>query len=155
MSPELAETKVNGPEPTHAKMFLFGLTTEPIAALAAIDRSWTNPPQIVVNGEGYRSNGYDPTQRAYQIESLKPADGSLSISLAASKASPVFNPVFIIKGWGSAQPSIAVNGKPASRNFYRIGQVHELESTDLIVWLQKESDTPIKITIESENRVSR
>lgn len=152
MSPELAETKVNGPEPTHAKMFLFGLTTEPIATLAGIDRSWTRPPKIVVNGESYRSNGYNPAQRAYQIESLKSPGSAISISLDGSPASPVFNPVFVIAGWGSAAPLIAVDGKPASPSAYRFGQIYKLESTDLIVWLEKQSNMPVTITIKGESR---
>ncbi len=150
MSPELAETNAEGPEPTHAKMFLFGLTTQAIGSLAAIDRSWTSPPGIVVNGEGYRSTGYDPTQRAYQIERFRSEGMTISISLGGSQASPVFNPVLVVKNWGDAAPSIALDGKRASPSDYRLGRIQRLEGTDLVIWLRKESTTPTTITIQPQ-----
>jgi hypothetical protein len=152
LSPKTRLMPSSGPEPTRSTYFLFELTNEPIAAVAKMDRSWLQPPAVTVAGEDFRAS-YDPAQRAYILtrQSAAPARKSkLELSVSASDRSPAVNPAFVIKNWGDAPAEVRIDGATPSNGKVRIGLVHHLDGTDLIVWIQYQSAHPFRLTFAGE-----
>jgi hypothetical protein len=131
------------------KIMLNGLTTKTVEELLPLAKSWSYPAKLEIKGNGFVSEGYDPTDMAYHISCEKPVkSGKLEMKLAASEDSPVVNPAFVIKGWGDADAALKINGKKIKRGKnFRAGLRDTLESTDLIVWLRTESTEPVKISL--------
>jgi len=129
-----------------SKILLHGLTTKSAAELVPLAKSWLSAPSIESHGAGFQSRGYDTTQRAYVIvrqDSEVPAQ--LQLSLLASPESPILDPAFVIKNWGDAEPKLRIDGKPVVRGpAFRYGFVSTLHGSDLVVWLQMESNKPAK-----------
>lgn len=139
---------------TETKILMNGLTTEPVSALLPLAKSWISPPKITVQGNGYRSIGYDPTQRAYVV-TLSPGTtpSPAHLALDASEASPVFDPAFVIQGWGDDGALLKVDGKRvALGKDARVGYAHKLGETDLVVWIRKQSTTPLSVEIGPAKR---
>jgi len=132
---------------TMTKIMLHGLTTKSAAELVPLAKSWLHAPEAELSDQGFRSEGYDPTQRAFIIVRQNGSDATrFRYQLQASADSPVINPAFVIKNWGERQARVSVNGKPISRGeAFRYGLVPTLEGTDLIVWLQTEAEKPITV----------
>lgn len=141
-------------ENTQSKLLLNGLTTKSVAELLPLAKSWLTPAEIDVVGEAYRSEGYDPAQRAYVLvrtTSGKPA--VLELTLQASQHTPLVNPAIVIKNWGEDGARLQIDGKRVTRGKdFRYGRMQKLEGTDLVVWIQKESTTPLKVTVAPEDR---
>ena len=131
------------------KVMLNGLTTKTVEELLPLAKSWSYPAKLKIKGNGFVSEGYDPTDMAYHISCEKPVkSGKLEMKLAASEDSPVVNPAFVIKGWGDADAASKINGKEIKRGKnFRAGLRDTLESTDLIVWFRTESTKPVKISL--------
>ena len=100
------------------KIMLAGLTVQPADKLPSLMRSWSQPAEIELTGDGFESEGYDQTQKAYVLKCKEPG-ADLSFKLAASMESPVINPALVVKGWGDANAQLTLNGKaiPAARGF--------------------------------------
>jgi hypothetical protein len=128
-------------ENTMTKILLHGLTTKSAAELVPLAKSWLSSPSIEVSGEGFQSQGYDQTQRAYVIARKSGSSAAQFRSvLKASSESPLVNPAFVIKNWGDAEPKLRIDGKVVARGAtFRYGFVPTLEGSDLIVWLGLES----------------
>jgi hypothetical protein len=150
MSPDPNKAWVEGPGPTKSSYFLFGLTKQSAADLALLDRSWLEPPSLRVEGGDFISK-YDPAQRAYVLtrNGAGAANGKqkLQIMLEASDRSPMVNPAFVIKDWGNFRVKVRMDGKPLSKESFRTGLVQKLEGADLIVWIQRESIRPVRLTV--------
>ncbi len=134
---------------SHMAVMLYGLRNEPIEELVPLARSWNNPAELKVLEGKVKSKGYDKFQRAYVLTCEKAVNrSSLEFELAASDESPVVNPAFVIKNWGTADAMLKINGKNISRGKdFRFGHRHRLEGSDLIVWVKTESTEPIKILL--------
>jgi len=129
------------------KIMINGLTTKNIKDLLPLAKSWSNPAKLEVDGDGFESQGYDPTELAYQLS----CEGSdeIVMHLHASEDSPLVNPAFVITNWGEGDIELKVNGKALEcGEDYRVGHRHQLESADLIVWVRYESEKPTEIEIE-------
>lgn len=50
-----------------SKLLLDGLTLKPAQELVPLAASWLSPPQVVVTGVGFRSEGYDAAERAFVL----------------------------------------------------------------------------------------
>jgi len=139
----------DGERNSHMAVMLYGLRNEPIEELVPLARSWNNPAELKVLGGKVKSKGYDKFQRAYVLTCEKAVNrSSLEFELAASDESPVVNPAFVIKNWGTADAMLKINGKNISRGKdFRFGHRHRLEGSDLIVWVKKDSTKPIKILL--------
>ena len=129
------------------KILLHGLTTQSAAHLVPLAKSWLSAPAMEISGTGFQGQGYDQTQRAFVIVRQ---DGSviprLQVSLPASSDSPLMHPAFVIKNWGDAEPKLLVNGKPVARgSVFRYGFVPTLDGSDLVVWLQIQSEKPTSL----------
>ncbi len=129
------------------KIMLQGLTDQPIVALAKLVRSWDSAPTLEVTSEGITSNGYDPTQRAYILKSKSDAVPSrVSFQVAASEASPIENLAIFVEGWGQRKASVEINGEKTAA---KVGYRHTLDGSDLILWLESSSNSPLAITLIS------
>jgi hypothetical protein len=141
-------------EGTMSKLLLDGLTAKSPQELVPLASSWLSTPKIEVTGEGFRSEGYDPAERAFVLVH----DGSakmtaLDITLQASEGSPALNPAIVIKNWGEGDARVTLDGKPvAAGKGLRFGHVERLEGTDLIVWVQTQSTKPLRFRLTAAGK---
>ena len=129
-------------------VLIYGFTNKTARSLIPLARSWNHAPKVI-NVKGAESIGYDKSQRAYIFRAEAKAHKT-SFSLGASAKSPVFNPCFVIKNWGSdtkAEVSINSKTKPGSKDL-RQGIIRDTDGTQtLIIWVRTESERPVKITV--------
>jgi hypothetical protein len=139
-------------EYTVSKVLLSGLTDKPVADLLPLAQSWLTPPSLAIVGEGFRSEGYDPTQRAFVVERTTAQSGaSLEVTMQAAESSPVVNPALVIRKWNQGKPQVWINGKPAGRDkALKLGLVNRLDETDLILWYQTTSKQPLRVRLVPE-----
>lgn len=133
------------------KIMMDGLTTRSAAQLLPLAKSWIAPPELQIAGEGYRSEGYDPAQRAWVVTRTgNGAAGSLQLMLAASDASPLFDPAVVIRNWGEGDAQLRVDGERVEwgKN-YRAGHVRHLDGTDLVIWMEKQTTRPVRIEVSA------
>jgi hypothetical protein len=130
-------------------LMLNGLTEKSAEGLLPLAKSWLHPAPLTVSGQGFAGTGYDPAQRAYVVERRGPAGpAALSVELGGSAESPVVNPALLVRGWGSGLPRITIDGRPAPLGpLVRAGLLHNLDGEDLIVWIRKESEAPVRIVL--------
>ena len=140
-------------EDSMTKIMLNGLTAKRAVRLVPLAKSWARPPELKLKkglfGSDFESEGYDPTERAYQIVCKKRGRPSvLELELAGSKDSPVVNPAFVIKGWGDKGAILTLKDriKKAGKSF-RVGHRHTVDGSDLIVWIKTESTKPVDIKL--------
>lgn len=134
---------------TETKILVDGLTTRSVAELIPLAKSWLSPPKMEVRGAEFQSEGYNPTQRAYMLQKINNANGDpLRLTLEASEASPIFHPAIVIKGWGEGGARLKIDEKSiAWGTNFRMGYIHRLQGTDLVIWLQKQSTTPLHVEL--------
>jgi hypothetical protein len=113
--------------------------------LISFGRSWAYAAGISGKGTYFKSNGYDASQRCYQIENTNQKARQAEFTLQGSKDSPIINPAFFVKNWNSNGAKILVNGKESKS--CRIGINQELEGTDLVLFVFIKEVAPMKITI--------
>jgi hypothetical protein len=132
------------------KIMLQGMTDQPAAELAAITRSWDHPARLVLKSGNFIGGEFDPTDRAYHLETKKsPASGSVDFTLAASKESPVYDVALVIMNWGQNSATLTLNGDQIPRGSkFRLGFRQQLNATDMIVWIQVQSMQPLKVTLK-------
>jgi len=111
---------------------LYGMSSMNMTELVSFGRSWAYAAGLSVSGTGFISKGYDKSQRCYQLENTGDKSQKVEITLKGSKDSPVINPAFYIKNWNSEVAKIMVNGKETK---CRIGINHELDGTDLVIFI--------------------
>jgi len=133
-------------------IMLNGMTDKPAGELAPIAKSWLSPAELKLlglTGRYFTNEGYDQAQRAYILSCGKVGKAApLKIELAASEDSPVINPGFVIKGWGTSKVSLTIDGKQIKPGKdFRFGHTNSLQDANLIVWLRKESTRPVRILI--------
>ena len=93
--------------------------------------------------------GYDRGQRAFVVGCLAKADSGLQIKVAASEDNPVYNPAFVLLGWGAAGASLEIDGETLERGEqFRYGHRHGLDSSDLILWIEHEATRPFEINLQ-------
>lgn len=132
---------------TMTKLMLNGMTTKTAVELIPLTKSWSNPAKLEVDGDGFESEGYDPTEMAYQLNCE--GAGKVEMSLNASGDSPLVNPAFVIKNWGESDIELKLNGRSQEcGEDYRVDHRYQLESTDLILWIKYESEKATDIVIE-------
>lgn len=137
-------------ESTATKILMDGLTQRTPAELLPLAKSWLSPPNIQVESSSYRSDGYDPTQRAFVAEKIASgATEPLIMTLAASSASPLFDPAIVIRNWGDAGARVKIDGRAvAAGKTLRIGHEAHLDGTDLVIWMERESTQSLRLEIQ-------
>lgn len=136
---------------TMTKIMLNGMTDKKASELALLARSWAMPPKLEVTSQGYVSEGYAPTERAYIIRNEKEA-GVLEFTIAANEEHPIVNLPLVVKNWGRKRAVLGINGKRVERSDFRSARVDRLEGTDLVVWAKLQSTKLLKVTISSPRR---
>jgi FKBP-type peptidyl-prolyl cis-trans isomerase 2 len=69
----------------------------------------------------------------------------VEIGLQGSKDSPVVNPAIRVKNWNSDEAKILVNG--ISSDNCRVGFNHELDGTELILFVFINTTSAVKISV--------
>ncbi len=138
-------------ENTMTKIMLDGLTTKSAAELVPLAKSWLSAPVMEVSGQGFTSEGYDQTQRAYILtRQADSSSGVLHSVLKASPESPLVNTAIVVKNWGEANPKLVVDGKVVPQGpAFRYGHITKLEGTDLVIWLRLESTKQTTLELSS------
>jgi len=127
---------------------LYGMTNRPAVSLVKLARSWIYPAELNVKSDGFASEGYDFTERAYTVSSKK-GGGILVFEMDASEESPLVNPAFVIKNWGEKDVIFKIKGNKVERGKdFRWGHRHTLEGSDLVIWIKMESVRPVSLTLE-------
>ncbi|MCL2659009.1 MAG: LamG domain-containing protein [Acidobacteriaceae bacterium] len=139
---------------TATKILLNGLTTSSLPELIPLAKSWLTPPPLELQSNSYRSEGYDPAQRAYLISGAKPAgEGAaapLRLVFHASETSPLFHMAILIRNWGGNDASLVLDGRPVPwGKEFRKSLVPGLDSTDLLLWIETRSSKPVQVEIRS------
>lgn len=129
--------------------WMYGASKQSTGELAELGRSWLQPPVLKVLKGDFTSEGYDFTQRAYLIDCKDKDIKQLELELLANSDSPLVNACMVVKGWEKQEPSIQLNGAPLVKNKdYRIGQRRGMESEDLMIWINKKSESRVRILIQ-------
>ncbi len=138
-------------EDTVSMLMLHGLTDKAARELVPLAKSWLSAPEIEMAGKGFASEGYDPAQRAYIVARQDAAvSAGVKLTLRASAERPAVNPVIIIRNWGQQGLTLRINERvvPLGKDF-RVGRRHTLEGTDAVLWIRKESMTPLRMSVTS------
>jgi hypothetical protein len=134
-------------EDTHTKIMLHGVTNKKAEDLRNLTNSWASPAKLKFGTSEIINAEYDPTGRAYQITTKSNAK-SLDFSVEANVESPVENACFVVKNWGNREVSLKVDGVIVPRGkAFRYGFRDTENGTDLVVYLEKKSVKPFKISI--------
>jgi hypothetical protein len=124
---------------------LYGINAMDLKEVIKLGRSWAYAPELITKDKQMVSNGFDRSERCYQLENKSPNARKIEFELRGNRENPICNPAFIIKNWAAEKASILVNGEKV--NDARIGIKHELEGNDLLVFLFLAKDKPVLITI--------
>jgi len=124
---------------------LYGMNNMSVKELVAFGRSWSYPAELSVLGGKCKSLGYDMSQRCYQLVNTVQNASKTEILLKGSKDSPIINPAIYIKNWNSDSGRILVNGR--EYNNYKVGVNHELDGTDLSLFIFINEVAPVNIII--------
>jgi hypothetical protein len=136
---------------TITKIMLHGLSPKPVAELVPLAKSWISPPNVQLQGDGFASNGYDVTQRAFMFTRNAGTASHLRVLLQASNDSPLFHPALVVKNWGESNARLRVDGKQVTWGpDYRLGKEYTLEGVDLVIWMNMESSKPVTLEITGE-----
>jgi hypothetical protein len=136
------------------KLMLFGMFDAAEAAnvnnLIPLAQSWEYAPTLTITSGGFSGGSYDKTERAYKISRDSQEAMELEVTMNTSSNSPVYNPCFVIENWGS-EVQLAVDGQPVEPgpDFRQGTEPGADEVSSLVVWLKKESISPINVTISA------
>ena len=119
------------------------------SGISNLPTSWQNTPGLLLSGQSagkYDNKGFDTAKRCYLLKCRKNGTPSvLQFTLDTAGGKSLHNPVVVVKNWGDARASVNVEGGLAGN--YRTGYANDTDSTDLIVWMSKQSSSPIDVTI--------
>jgi hypothetical protein len=127
---------------------LYGMNDMDWATLTAFGRSWAYAPETKVEGSGYISAGYDRSERCYRFENSGDKPGPLRFKLKGSRDNPVYNPAFYISKWNADGAVVLVDGKEPED--CRTGIHHELDGTDLVIFLKMETTNEVEISLSPQ-----
>jgi len=125
------------------KIMLTGFTDKSAEKLLPLAKSWAYPPEVESANAKVK---FDQVERAFIVEGQN-LPSSISFKILASKNSPLINPGIVVKGWGEGNVTLKVDGKPiAQGKDFRVGYRHNLDNTDVIMWLRINSQKPVTFT---------
>jgi hypothetical protein len=135
------------------KIMLHGLTDNKPEKLLTIAKSWLNPPKLNIEDKRLIGEGYDQSERAFilrlDLGSSQSFPLAFSFSILCNEDSPIHNPCFIIKNCAISDLELKINGKKLIKGKdYRFGIRHLVDSSDLVLWIQKEADYKIDIVFK-------
>ncbi len=139
-------------EYSETRLMLVGLTKEKASGLVPLTQSWSHAPNMSAYGEGISAKGYEPAERAYQLECTKPGEcNTFSIQLSCSPEYPAVNPAFVISNWDKTELKISINGKQVSdKKMFRYGLSNTANGSNLILWINEKFDKPLIIEVSGK-----
>ncbi|HUX57312.1 MAG TPA: LamG domain-containing protein [Bacteroidales bacterium] len=137
---------------SETRLMLVGLTKEKASGLVSLTQSWSHAPKMSVKGLGISAIGYEPAEKAYQLECTKPEGcNNFSIRLECSPKYPAVNPAFVISNWDKTELKISINGKKVSdKKMFRYGLSNTANGSTLILWINKEFDNPLTLEVSGK-----
>lgn len=139
--PSIYKEEHEGPLPFYQKILMEGMLDLKPKELVPLARSWMRAAELkdLQGAEG----AYEPGQRAYLL--TKNGD-NISLTVDASKQSPVYNLSFVVKGWGkNSEANVLVDGKDAG---VKQGVLRDTDgSKTLVVFIEKETSKPVSVEI--------
>jgi hypothetical protein len=143
---------IDGTEKSITVPFMFGMiprettSKETVLKLLPLARMYNNPP-IMSDGSGCIVSGYNRYKHEYKV--IKQED-NFSFRLLGSEQSPIVNPCFLVKNWGSNKKAyLSINGKttPAGKKL-RQGIVRDtMGNRALVIWIEYKSEEPTEFSI--------
>ncbi|MFC2117443.1 LamG domain-containing protein [Bacteroidota bacterium] len=124
---------------------LYGMNNMNMDHIEEFGRSWAYSPELILKSSDFQSNGYDRSQRCFQIENTGEKEKKMEFTIQGTKDKPIINPAFYIKKWNSKTATVHVNGKKLTNCL--TGFNNELHGTDLVVYIQIDINKPLTITI--------
>jgi len=125
---------------------LYGMNELSIDDLIKFGRSWAYPAGLVIQSDGFKSEGYDKSERCYKIYNTRQKPKDLIISLKGSKNSPLFNPAIYVKNWNYSGAKVLVNNKEIEG--CQVGINKTLEGIDLVLFVPINSESEVQMKIE-------
>ena len=94
----------------------------------------------------YDFEGFDKTKRCHVFRCRRNGRPSkLDFTLNGCSDKGIKNPVVVVKNWGDAGVSVKVDGKVFKN--YQAGYAHHMRGSYLVLWLEKSSVEPIRVSI--------
>ena len=124
---------------------LYGMTDWTVPQVVAFGRSWAYAPELVVSGPDVRSEGYDRSERCYQLVAAAGKPRGFEVRLKADASSPAVHPALRVRGWNGEKPRVMLNGKDYPDA--RVGLHRRLEGDILVIYLPVESKSPLTVRI--------
>jgi hypothetical protein len=132
--------------------WMYGASRENPTQLVPLAKSWLDAPTLSVEEGCASSDGYDLTQRCYQLTIPEQGADSVRIRLSGNPDSPVQNPAFVFRNWGTEEPVLSINGRTIdSGPDARFGFVRRVNQYDMVVWLRISSDAPVTLELKKQN----
>ena len=128
---------------------LYGMTDMTIDELTVVARSWARAPELKLKNKGFSSQGYDRSQRAYQL-TCENSDGArvMECEFTATKDSPIYNIPLVIKNWGYSDAELEIDGQKIRQDKdFRLGHRDLVEGSNLIVWIKLQTTKPVTIIL--------
>lgn len=124
---------------------LYGMTDWTVPQVVAFGKAWAYPAEIVVQEPDIRSEGYDRTERCYQLVNAAGKPKAFEVRLMAEASALAIHPVLRVRGWNGEKPRVLVNGKECPEA--RVGLDRRLEGDHLIVFLPIEAKSALAVRI--------
>jgi len=139
-------------EYSETRLMLVGLTKEKTSGLVSLTQSWSHAPKMSVKGLGISAIGYEPAEKAYQLECTKPEGcNNFSIQLECSPKYPAVKPAFVIYNWDKPEVIISIDGKKvADEKRFRYGLTDTADGTNLVLWINEKFEKPAIIEVSGK-----
>jgi hypothetical protein len=124
---------------------LYGMNSMDIDQLIRLGRSWAYAPELLLTSSGVVSSGYDRSRKCYRLRNIVEESRAIEFLLSGSADSSIVNPAFHIENWKAEAAQIYVNGEAFTNG--EVGILHELDGTELVVFLRVESEANIHVRI--------
>ena len=140
-------------ENTLTRTYLLGMTaaatkSDQAAELLPVARAWLKAPELKIASKGYKSLGFDRTEKAWIIEKTHPAAIPLVVEIAASKDRPVVNPCIVIRNCRRLLRSFQQDARRVSGGRdLRGGFERRGGRTDLVIWRWTSAVKPVRFII--------
>jgi hypothetical protein len=135
------------------RTYLLGMTEaagqeKQAAELEPIAKAWLKAPELRITSKGYKSLGFDRTQKAWIIEKTHSGEVPLAVEIAASKARPVIDPCLVIRNCNRTVVSFQQDGQRIREGAdLRIGFEKHKRRTDLVIWRRTSAVAPVRFAL--------
>ncbi len=136
----------NDAAPDYGSVVLYGFTNQDVTTLVPLARLWKNPPEVT-KAKGLESFGFDKAQKAFVFRSKAK---NMSFTVNASAESPMVNPCFVVRNWGSdRQAKVKINGTKLESKDFRQGIIRDTDGTQtIVVWMEKTIEAPAAVQLQ-------